>query len=87
MFYKMQDLPKVATDLKGNKEPFSVPVLVFDKDTPTFCNIGHYNFDTETWNHFGEDSMLLICWCYIPDPTDFVRDTDLEFVLHDGFVD
>jgi len=82
----MQKLPQRATDKRGNMEDFSLPVLLFDKEEPTFCNIGHYNFDTETWSHFGEESMKLICWCYIPNPTDYIKKMRfLTHVLHDGY--
>lgn len=84
-FHKMQDFPKQATDLKGNLESFSIPVLVFDKDEPNFCEIGHYNFDTKTWSHFGENSMKLICWCYLPNPSIFLKNNNLEYVLHEWY--
>jgi len=86
-FHKMQELPARATDLKGNIEEFSVSVLVYDKDEPTWCEKGYYNFDFETWSHFGDASMKLICWSDIPDATDFVESNNLEFVLHDGYID
>ena len=81
----MQELPKVATDLNGNEESFSVPVLVFDEKEPTFCEIGHYNFDTNSWSHFGENSMKLICWCYLPNPTEFLKGKNFKSVQHDGY--
>jgi hypothetical protein len=84
-YFKMQELPKVATDLNGNEESFSVPVLVFDETEPTFCEIGHYNFDTNSWSHFGENSMKLICWCYLPNPTEFLKGKNFNSVLHDGY--
>lgn len=81
----MQEFPKVSTDLKGNEESFSVPVLVFDESEPTFCEIGHYNFDTKSWSHFGENSMKLICWCYLPNPTEFLKCKNFKSVIHDGY--
>ncbi len=85
IFYPMQMIPNQATDLEGNKENFSVSVLVFDMSDNIFCEIGYYNFDTKTWNHFGENSMKLICWCYLPDPREFIKNNKLEYVLHDGY--
>jgi len=73
-FYNMQTFPKVATDLKGNKENFSVPVLVFDEENPDYFEIGHYNFDSKEWNHLGDVSIKLICWCYPPNPTEFLKE-------------
>jgi hypothetical protein len=84
-FFSMQVLPRTAQDLLGKFEDFSVPVLVFDKSDSNFCEIGHYNFDTKQWSHFGEISMKLICWCYLPDPSEFIKNNNLEYVLHEGY--
>ena len=85
IFNRMQEIPKRATDLAGNFEDFSVPVLVFDKSEHNFCEIGYYNFDTKEWSHFGENSMRLICWCYLPNPSEFIKNNRLEYVLHKGY--
>jgi hypothetical protein len=79
-FYPMQEHPR-----QKENEMFSVPVLVYDMDDPEFCEIGHYDFDTGMWSHFGDFSMKLICWCYLPDATEFVKNNKLVHVLHDGY--
>ena len=84
-FHNMQEYPKRATTLNGDDENFSLPVLVFDEDNPSFCEIGHYNFNCEMWSHFGDDSMKLICWCYPPNPTTFLKGKNFESVLHIGY--
>lgn len=84
-FYSMQEKPKVATNLYGESELFSVPVLVFESEE--FCEIGHYNFDTKEWSHFGDNSMQLICWCYIPNPKDFIKNNKLKWVKHTGYIE
>ena len=84
-FYNMQRLPKVAKGINGQPQEFSVPVLLFDKDDPTFCEIGHYDFKNKTWTHFGEMSLKLICWCYIPNPTNFLKNKEFEYVIHEGY--
>jgi len=78
----MQELPKQAKN-----EHFSVAVLVYDENDPTFCEIGHYNFDTKQWSHFGENSMKLICWCYLPSSSDFLilNKEVLKSVTHEGY--
>jgi hypothetical protein len=86
-FYSMNCFPEKAKDLKGNKECFSVPVLVFDEDYPTFCELGNYNFDTGKWSHFGDNSMKLICWCFLPNPTDYIKNNKLYSVKHEGYRD
>lgn len=79
-FKPMNKFPKQA---KG--EYFSVPVLVFDENDNDFCEIGHYNFDTQSWSHFGENSMKLICWCYLPNPKEFLKSKNWISVEHDGY--
>ncbi len=86
-FRPMHELPNRAKDLKGNLEKFSVPVLVFSEHDPSYFEIGYYNFDTETWNHFGDVSIRLICWCEIPNPTEFAGNNKLSYVLHEGYCD
>ena len=84
-FKSMQELPKRVYDLNGNAEYFSVPVLVYDEDAPCYCEIGYYNFDSKEWAHFGQKSMRLICWCKIPNPTEFVKSNNLISVTHEGY--
>jgi len=64
----MTELPR-----RVKNEQFSVSVLVYNVDDLTYCEIGYYNFDTEIWSHFGEDCIELICWCYLPNPEEFVE--------------
>lgn len=84
-FYPMQQLPKVAKDLLGNEEDFSVTVLVFDKDEPEFCELGFYDFELKEWCVYGELSIDLICWCYPPSPVEFLKDKDFVSVRHHGY--
>lgn len=86
-FYPMQKLPEVSKDLLGNIEPFSETVLVFEEKDPTYCEPGWYNFDTGKWQHHGDFSMKLICWCNLPDATEFVNNNKLTHVLHEGYVE
>jgi hypothetical protein len=85
-FHKMQEFPKRASGSRGIEEDFSIAVLVYDEDQPTFCEIGHYNFDVQKWSHFGDSSMKLICWCEIPDALEFINQNSLESVEHEGFL-
>jgi hypothetical protein len=84
-FHKMQEFPKRANGSRGIEEDFSIAVLVYDEDQPTFCEIGHYNFDVQKWSHFGDSSMKLICWCEIPDALEFINQNNLQSVEHTGF--
>lgn len=68
IFYPMNEFP---TRVKGGN--YSVPVLVFSADNPTFCEMGYYNFETQKWLHFGESSVVLISWCYMPNHEAFLE--------------
>lgn len=86
-FFPMQKLPEVSKDFLGNIEPFTESVLVFDEKDPSFCEIGWYNFDVGMWQHDGDFSMKLICWCNIPDATQFTKYNSLIPVLHQGYTE
>lgn len=82
-FYPMTEIPPQV-----DGEWFSETVLVYDRAEPTFAALGFYNFDTEMWSHFHEESMQLICWTFIPNPTEFVnQNPQLEWVRHTGYQD
>ena len=46
---------------------FSITVLIFNQYLK-FVAPGYYDFEEQEWSHFGENSNLLKCWCYIPMP-------------------
>ena len=70
-FHSMNELPVAATDLNGNKEPFSVSVLAYDSELDCWT-IAWYNFDTKNWMDHSEDSLKFKLWCYMPNPTNFI---------------
>lgn len=86
-YYNMNLHPVRAVDLSGNKLDFSIPVLVYDAEDPSYCEIGHYNFDIKEWEHFGDVSMKLICWCNTPNASTFVNENrkNLPIELHIGY--
>ena len=83
-FHPMTELP-----VKEKNETFSVPILLYDKlESEDFCEIGYYCFETNEWNHFGESSMKLICWCYIPPKRSFINSNkNLKVEIHKGYID
>lgn len=79
-FFKMQHFPD-----KEKGEEFSKTVLVFDEGDPNFCDLGYYDFEKSEWHILGDMSMKLICWCYIPDPTEFIKTKNFKSVTHHGY--
>ena len=79
-FFKMQDFP---TQVEG--ETFSKTVLVYDEGENDFCELGYYDFVKEEWNVFGDMSMRLICWCYPPNPSEFINSQKLKHEIHNGY--
>lgn len=69
-FFKMSKLP-IKND---NDQSVSMIVLVYDKisNNEFLNNLGYYDFEINEWNHFGRESMKLICWCYLPNPREFI---------------
>jgi hypothetical protein len=65
-------------------ESFSVTVLVYSEG---FRNIelGYYDFETNRWSHFGDNSFLLKCWCYIPLPEVNINENEWEAVMPKGY--
>lgn len=85
-FKTMQEVPNQATDLKGNLEEFSETVLIYD-DRLDLWTLGWYNYDTKDWNHHMEESMEFVCWCYPPNPAEFISKNVLESVKCSGYRD
>lgn len=79
-FFKMQHFPEQE---KG--ETFSKTVLVFDESENTFCDLGYYDFEKSEWVVLGDMSMKLICWCYLPDPTEFLKTKNYKIETHRGY--
>ena len=63
VFHPMSKIPERDTD----DHSFSKTVLVYSEDL-SFIELGYFDFEDERWYHFGSDSFLLKCWCYIPNP-------------------
>ena len=63
---------------------FSRTVLVFGEER-RFVELGYYDFQEKQWAHFGEDSFLLKCWCYLPDPEAVINSAGWKVVKHSGY--
>lgn len=80
-FYPMSELPVPDKD----DESFSETVLVYGNKRG-FVELGYFDFEDESWYHFGSDSFLLKCWCYVPKPGQHLL-TDWSLVKHKDYKD
>ena len=61
----MNVFPLNEVDKQGNKEEFSVSVVIHD--TNGGWHIGWYNYDLKSWMHFGPEKIIdADCWMYLP---------------------
>ncbi len=80
VFHSMQEFPEQV-----DGEKFSKTVLVFDESEETFCDLGYYDYESKEWVLFGDMSIRLICWCYTPDPTNFLIGKNFKWEKHKGY--
>lgn len=45
----------------------SKTVLIYG-DGRDLIELGYYDFAQNSWSHFGKNTFLLKCWCYVPLP-------------------
>jgi hypothetical protein len=63
---------------------FSKTVIIYG-DKPDVVELGFYDFEQGQWSHFGNNSFLLKCWCYIPDPGAVRQNKDWEGIAPKGY--
>jgi hypothetical protein len=79
-FFPMSEYP--LADESDNS--FSKTVLVYTEGFKS-TELGYYDFETCRWSHFGDDSFLLQCWCYIPSPAADVREKNWKVITPKGY--
>jgi len=82
VFYPMALIPE-ADEVDAS---YSKTVLVFGEKRQ-FVELGFYDFESKQWSHFGEDSFLLKCWCYVPNPENYLKANNPVSVKHAGYRD
>jgi len=82
VFYSMRKYPKRETKY----DRYSKTVLVFDSNQE-IVELGYYDFYLKKWGHFGQTSLLLNCWSYVPDPSGFLEGKSWKPVKHLGYSD
>ena len=63
---------------------FSKTVIIFG-DKLNFIDLGYFDFEDQQWSHFGKNSHLLKCWCYIPDPKSTMYSMDWTPIEPKGY--
>jgi hypothetical protein len=63
---------------------FSKTVIIYG-EKPDIVELGFYDFEQGQWSHFGNNSFLLKCWCYIPDPGQVRRKKEWESIIPKGY--
>ncbi|MNK10875.1 hypothetical protein D3C87_289070 [compost metagenome] len=79
IFYPMSELP--AKD--ESDASFSKTVIIYNNKL-NFVDLGYFDFEEGQWSHFGENSFLLKCWCYIPTPL-VIEDEKWEIIAPKGY--
>ncbi|PZD76809.1 hypothetical protein DNG35_10655 [Mesonia sp. K7] len=68
-----------------NDLSFSRTVLVYSEQFD-FIELGYFDFEDDSWYHFGADSFLLKCWCYVPHPDPkHLNDREWPLIKHQGY--
>lgn len=79
-FCKMQHFPD-----KVKNEEFSKTVLIFDENDNEFADLGFYDFEKSEWVVLGDMSFKMICWCYLPNPSEFLKTKNYKSDTHRGY--
>lgn len=79
LFFPMSKKPE-----RDESDPsFSKTVIIYGSQS--FVELGYFDFDADQWTHFGENLFLLKCWCYIPNPTVLIDNTEWEAIALKGY--
>lgn len=77
-FYPMNQPPEISEG-----DSFSKTVIVYDEDLE-YSDLGFFDFESSQWHIFGEFSMNLKCWCYIPN-VDTEKVKSFKTSTHHGY--
>lgn len=80
LFYPMSELP-VPDESDAS---FSKTVIIYG-DEFNFIDLGYFDFEEGQWSHFGKNTFLLKCWCYIPTPSEIIRNENWEVIAPKGY--
>jgi len=64
---------------------FSKTVIIYGEKLVE-VGLGYYDFEMNEWLHLGENTFLLKCWCYVPDPVDAIKASNWASVAPRGYL-
>ena len=77
--------PMTQTPLPDSSDAsFSCTVIIYGTEAQQM-ELGYYDFEEGQWAHFGKNGFLLKCWCYIPNPRNFLNKVSWEAVPSKGY--
>ena len=79
-FYPMTEIP--APD--ESDPSFSKTVMIYS-DALSHVEFGYFDFEEQQWSHFSKTQFLIKCWCYIPNPKDFIKDKHWQPIATKGY--
>lgn len=65
-FYPMSERPEPDE----SDTSFSKTVIVYGEKLND-AGLGYFDFEMEEWLYLGENTFLMKCWCYLPEPENF----------------
>jgi hypothetical protein len=80
LFHPMTELP-IADE---SDTTFSKTVIIYG-ERQDFVELGYYDFEEGAWSHFGKNTFLLKCWCYLPEPLGAIKNTQWEALPPKGY--
>lgn len=79
LFHPMTEIP-LADE---SDVTFSRTVIIYG-EKQHFVELGYYDFEEETWSHFGRNNFSLKCWCYLPEPLGAIRNAEWKAISPKG---
>lgn len=79
-FYPMHEKP--VPDESDNS--FSKTVIIYGENMNDL-GLGYFDFEMNEWLHLGENTFLLKCWCYVPDPLRAIKEKHWTVVAPKGY--
>lgn len=70
-FYPMTERPA----LDESDVSFSKTVIIFGEKF-NIVTLGYFDFEINEWSQFSDSNFLLMCWCYIPEPSNVYLNTN-----------